>query len=139
MTIIDPPATDREVLTPSTLNGFRERAAEADRNNTYFHEDLAVLTDLGYLGAAVPRTHGGLGLGLRQLVAEQRRLARHAPATALGMCMHHYWVGIANELEELERLYRDVRCGGFHPANDALTHELVAKITLGLDPGGPRW
>ena len=40
---------------------------------------------------------------------------------------------------ELERLYRDVRCGGFHPANDALTHEMVAKILLGIDPTGPRW
>ena len=40
---------------------------------------------------------------------------------------------------ELERLYRDVRCGGFHPANDALTHETVAKAVLGIDPAGPRW
>jgi alkylation response protein AidB-like acyl-CoA dehydrogenase len=34
---------------------------------------------------------------------------------------------------ELERLYRDVRCGGFHPANSALTHEIVGKTTLGVD------
>ena len=34
---------------------------------------------------------------------------------------------------ELERLYRDVRCGGFHPGNDALTHEMVGKAVLG-DP-----
>ncbi|MGY6501339.1 MAG: acyl-CoA dehydrogenase family protein [Acidimicrobiales bacterium] len=40
---------------------------------------------------------------------------------------------------ELERLYRDVRCGGFHPANDALTHETVGKTVLGIDPTGPRW
>jgi alkylation response protein AidB-like acyl-CoA dehydrogenase len=40
---------------------------------------------------------------------------------------------------ELERLYRDVRCGGFHPANAALTHEMVAKALLGVDPDGPRW
>lgn len=40
---------------------------------------------------------------------------------------------------ELERLYRDVRCGGFHPANDALVHELVGKMLLGVDPTGPRW
>ncbi len=40
---------------------------------------------------------------------------------------------------ELERLYRDVRAGGFHPANDALTHETVAKTLLGIDPSGPRW
>ncbi len=40
---------------------------------------------------------------------------------------------------ELERLYRDVRCGGFHPANDALTHEAIAKALLAIDPAGPRW
>lgn len=40
---------------------------------------------------------------------------------------------------ELERLYRDVRCGGFHPGNDALTHELVGKATLGVLAEQPRW
>ena len=40
---------------------------------------------------------------------------------------------------ELERLYRDVRCGGFHPGNDALTHEMVGKITLGIAGELPRW
>jgi alkylation response protein AidB-like acyl-CoA dehydrogenase len=40
---------------------------------------------------------------------------------------------------ELERLYRDVRCGGFHPGNDALTHELVGKSVLGILGELPRW
>jgi alkylation response protein AidB-like acyl-CoA dehydrogenase len=40
---------------------------------------------------------------------------------------------------ELERLYRDVRCGGFHPANSALVHELVGKTTLGVLGEEPRW
>ena len=40
---------------------------------------------------------------------------------------------------ELERLYRDVRAGGFHPGNDALTHELVGKAVLGILPEQPRW
>lgn len=40
---------------------------------------------------------------------------------------------------ELERLYRDVRCGGFHPGNDALTHELVGKAVLGVLADQPRW
>ncbi len=44
------------------------------------------------------------------------------------------------KVSELERLYRDVRCGGFHPANSLLTHEIVGKITLGIDLGEqPRW
>jgi alkylation response protein AidB-like acyl-CoA dehydrogenase len=40
---------------------------------------------------------------------------------------------------ELERLYRDVRCGGFHPANSALVHELVGKSALGVLGEEPRW
>ena len=41
---------------------------------------------------------------------------------------------------ELERLYRDVRCGGFHPANSALVHEIVGKTTLGVGlDESPRW
>jgi alkylation response protein AidB-like acyl-CoA dehydrogenase len=40
---------------------------------------------------------------------------------------------------ELERLYRDVRCGGFHPGNDALTHEVVGKSVLGVLDDQPRW
>ena len=40
---------------------------------------------------------------------------------------------------ELERLYRDVRCGGFHPGNDALTHEMVGKIALGIADEPQRW
>ena len=41
---------------------------------------------------------------------------------------------------ELERLFRDARAGRFHPANSALTHELVAKTALGLNPDDqPRW
>ena len=33
---------------------------------------------------------------------------------------------------ELERIYRDVRCGGFHPANSAVVHEIVGKGLLGV-------
>jgi len=41
---------------------------------------------------------------------------------------------------ELERLFRDARCGRFHPANAALVHEIVGKTTLGIDLGEqPRW
>ena len=36
---------------------------------------------------------------------------------------------------ELERLFRDARCGRFHPANSALVHEIVGKTALGIDLG----
>jgi len=41
---------------------------------------------------------------------------------------------------ELERLFRDARAGRFHPANSSLTHELIAKLSLGINPDEtPRW
>jgi alkylation response protein AidB-like acyl-CoA dehydrogenase len=40
---------------------------------------------------------------------------------------------------ELERMYRDVRCGGFHPANSPLVHEIVGKSALGILDADPRW
>jgi alkylation response protein AidB-like acyl-CoA dehydrogenase len=41
---------------------------------------------------------------------------------------------------ELERLFRDARCGRFHPANPLLTREIVAKTALGIGlDEQPRW
>ena len=41
---------------------------------------------------------------------------------------------------EMERLFRDARAGRFHPANSSLTHELIGKLALGLNPDDPqRW
>ena len=41
---------------------------------------------------------------------------------------------------EMERLFRDARLGRLHPANAALSRDLVAKGVLGIDPDErPRW
>jgi alkylation response protein AidB-like acyl-CoA dehydrogenase len=41
---------------------------------------------------------------------------------------------------ELERLYRDTRAGGLHPANSLLAPEIIGKIALGVDlTAQPRW
>jgi alkylation response protein AidB-like acyl-CoA dehydrogenase len=40
----------------------------------------------------------------------------------------------------LERIFRDARLGRMHPANSMLTHELVGKSLLGINPDEqPRW
>jgi alkylation response protein AidB-like acyl-CoA dehydrogenase len=88
----------REIPT-DMLERFRLRAGELDRNNAYFDQDLADLREIGYLAAVVPAELGGWGFDLAEFAASQRRLARYAPATALAMTMHSYWVGIAVELE----------------------------------------
>jgi alkylation response protein AidB-like acyl-CoA dehydrogenase len=97
----DPIRRPRTELPVDMLERFRLRAADLDRDNAYFDEDLAELRAVGYLAAAVPLEHGGWGLDLAQLARSQRRLARYAPATALSLTMHSYWYGLANELERL--------------------------------------
>ena len=40
----------------------------------------------------------------------------------------------------MEQLFRDARLGRIHPVNSMLTHELLGKLTLGINPDEqPRW
>jgi hypothetical protein len=57
--------------------------------------DIAKLGEAGYLKVALPPEFGGLGCTLRQAACGQRRLARHAPLTALAVSAHLYWTGAA--------------------------------------------
>ncbi|HLS14440.1 MAG TPA: acyl-CoA dehydrogenase family protein [Beutenbergiaceae bacterium] len=83
------------MLSDELLDRIRERAPGYDRDNAFFTEDLADLTEAGYLRAMVPESHGGAGLSLTQMVDEQIRLAGASPATALAVNMHQIWVGVA--------------------------------------------
>jgi alkylation response protein AidB-like acyl-CoA dehydrogenase len=82
-------------VTQAILDRCRERAAEYDRENRFFLEDFEDLRAAGYLQMAVPTEFGGLGMRLPDVARETRRLAQYAPATALGLNMHNYWVGDA--------------------------------------------
>ncbi len=90
--------TQDYVLSNELLSRFAERCAGYDRENRFFTEDFADLKAAGYLTMAVPTELGGRGLTLAQSCREQRRLAYHAPATALGINMHVYWVGLIADL-----------------------------------------
>src|SRR5262249_35683429 len=99
-TVTAPDTNDSSsVLDEATLDSFRERAAGFDEAGRFPHDDLIDLRRVGFLAAAAPQRLGGLGFDLATLAAEQRRLARYAPATALSTCMHHYWVGLAATLD----------------------------------------
>lgn len=86
------------ILTDALLARCRDRAAAYDRENRFFQEDFDELKRAGYLLMSVPREFGGQGFTLAQIGRETRRLASYAPATALGLNMHHYWVGNAADL-----------------------------------------
>lgn len=86
------------VLSADLLARCAERAPRYDRENTFCHDDFTELRAAGYLTLAVPRELGGAGCSMSELMQETRRLAYHAPATALAINMHHYWVGVAADL-----------------------------------------
>jgi alkylation response protein AidB-like acyl-CoA dehydrogenase len=86
------------ILSDEMLHRFAERRAGYDRENRFFQEDFDDLKQADYLTMAVPRELGGRGMNLAEYCREQRRLAYYAPATALGINMHVYWVGLAADL-----------------------------------------
>jgi alkylation response protein AidB-like acyl-CoA dehydrogenase len=87
------------ILSDVLLQRFHERAPVYDRENRFFTEDFEDLRKTKYLKMAVPREHGGLGMTLAESARETRRLAYHAPATALAVNMHTYWCGVAAEVK----------------------------------------
>ncbi|HEX6247067.1 MAG TPA: acyl-CoA dehydrogenase family protein [Nocardioidaceae bacterium] len=71
--------------------------------------------------------------------------------TAKHVGVNHAWQVVDSAMElsggagifrrnRMEQLFRDARLGRIHPGNSALTHELVAKFSLGISPDEqPRW
>jgi len=86
--------TTASILSQQLLENCRERAPVYDRENRFFQEDFDELKAAGYLRMAIPKELGGLGFTLADVARETRRLAEYAPATALGLNMHNYWVGL---------------------------------------------
>src|SRR5579884_2118102 len=88
----------RSFLSDEMLARFESRAATYDRENRFFSDDFAELRAAKYLLLPVPVEFGGSGFRLAEVCREQRRLAYRAPATALAVNMHLYWLGVAADL-----------------------------------------
>lgn len=111
-------------LTEEMLARFDSRAATYDRENRFFDQDFEELRAANYLVMPVPEKFGGPGLSLAEVCHAQRRLAYHAPATALAVNMHLYWVGVAADLwrrgdASLEWMLRDAAAGEIFAAGHA--------------------
>lgn len=98
ITITRPAVTVDDLLSDEMLARFDERAPQYDRENRFFAEDFEELRASGYLLASVPTEFGGLGLNLAEINRLQRRIAYVAPATAVAVNMHHYFVGLCADL-----------------------------------------
>jgi alkylation response protein AidB-like acyl-CoA dehydrogenase len=116
--------TSGAVLTEEMLTRFAERAASYDRENRFFTEDFEELRAAKYLLLPVPKEFGGAGLTLAEMCRQQRRLAYYAPATALAVNMHVYWLGMAADLwrrgdASLEWILREAAAGEVFAAGHA--------------------
>ena len=77
-----------------------------------------------YLLLPLPSEFGGAGMTLAQVCREQRRLAYHAPATALAVNMHLYWLALppifgADGDTSLEWILREAAAGEIFAAGHA--------------------
>ena len=112
------------VLSEEMLTRFASRAASYDRENRFFEEDFEELRAAKYLLLPLPREFGGSGMTLAEVCRQQRRLAYHAPATALAVNMHLYWLGVAADLwrrgdVSLEWILREAAAGEIFAAGHA--------------------
>lgn len=112
------------VLTDEMLSRFESRVATYDRENRFFDQDFEELRAAKYLVLPVPKECGGGGLSLAEMCRQQRRLAYYAPATALAVNMHVYWIGIAADLwrrgdTSLEWMLREAAAGEIFAAGHA--------------------
>jgi alkylation response protein AidB-like acyl-CoA dehydrogenase len=117
-------AAVQQVITETLLQRCGERAPGYDRENRFFAEDFEDLRVAGYLLMPVPSELGGWGMTLPEVCREQRRLAYYAPATALGLNMHLYWMGVAADLwrsgdKSLEWMLREAAAGEVFAAGHA--------------------
>jgi alkylation response protein AidB-like acyl-CoA dehydrogenase len=106
------------------LARFASRAASYDSENRFLQEDFEELRAAKYLLLPLPAEFGGAGMRLAEVCREQRCLAYHAPATALAVNMHLYWIGVAADLwrqgdVSLEWLLREAAAGEIFAAGHA--------------------
>jgi alkylation response protein AidB-like acyl-CoA dehydrogenase len=118
------PVAAASILADDLLQECRGRAAGYDRDNRFCQEDFDQLKTAGYLRMAIPKELGGFGLTLAEAGRETRRLARHAPATALCINMHNYWVGTAADVwrsgdKSLEWVLKEAAAGEVFAAGHA--------------------
>lgn len=114
----------KELLEDATLKRIAGRASDYDRDNRFAQEDFDELVDAGFLKMPIPVELGGLGMSLAETCQELRRLGKAAPATAVALNMHLYWMGVAADMwragdNSCEWLLRDGAAGEVFAAGHA--------------------
>ena len=111
-------------LSNGLIERCGQRAAGYDKDNKFFSDDFEELRNADFLKLNIPKEFGGGGMSLAETGQELRRLAYRAPATALAVNMHLYWMGIASDLRRfgdpsLEWMLREGGAGEVFAAGHA--------------------
>ncbi len=136
-----PPSHDagRELI--ARLEPHRETLAEYarvhDRDASFPFASFAILADIGWLSAPVPREYGGQECRLSDLVAAQTALAKLDMALAFSCGMHLMSVGSERSNRSWpdplrERIFRSVVDDG------ALLNQVATEPEMGSPQGGGR-
>jgi alkylation response protein AidB-like acyl-CoA dehydrogenase len=152
-----------EATFGSIYVGLAERALELAVAGTRKKTSVAMGGRSMAYNPMVQHTIAEMGIELESIVAHIERVAAdwstgvdHGPAWPIKLFAAKYKavegakriVDLAMDVSggsgmfkgnELERIYRDVRCGGFHPAGSAIAHEVIGKGLLGVLGETPRW
>ena len=88
------------------------QAASVDQNAAFPRQSIAALGQRGLLGLTVPTTYGGLGQGLRTMVAVLDMVAQRCPSTSMVYLMHLCGVACyATAPHKTETLLREAAAG----------------------------
>ncbi|MCK9518555.1 MAG: acyl-CoA/acyl-ACP dehydrogenase [Dehalococcoidia bacterium] len=93
--------TPTSTIQDDLLERLAQRAAGYDRENHFFDEDFADIKNTDYLKMAIPEEFGGKGFTAAEVARETQHLAERAPADALALNMHIYWMGVAADMRRM--------------------------------------
>ncbi|MGE3599007.1 MAG: acyl-CoA dehydrogenase family protein, partial [Dehalococcoidia bacterium] len=107
LTAVTEPGRRLIALAEELAADFATRADHHDREGSYPFENIEVLKQRGYFGAAIPEACGGLGVeSMHDLLVASSRLARGDTSITIGVNMH-----LANTIN-VARSWRMAICAG---------------------------
>ncbi|WP_054636030.1 acyl-CoA dehydrogenase family protein [Thalassobacillus sp. C254] len=117
---------------------FSLRAAKHDKEKSFPVQNIKDLIGIGYTALSVPRTYGGRGMSLYELVRAQEIIGKHDGSTALSIGWH---MGITKHLGENniwdQDTYREFANEVLHSGaliNNAATEPATGSPTRGGKP-----
>lgn len=113
---------------------FATRADAADKAGELPSEDVAALRSSGYLGIAVPKKFGGLGLPLRDCIAAHLQLALGSTSTAMVAGMQVHVFGHQREVRSWDNVWYEKLCR--LAASGALFNSIASEPAMGSPSRG---